>query len=78
MNTPEHAKSPTRPVIGSRYEMVTSFGITPTCNGGKHSARISNFSARFATVTDRETGKSAEFSWEAVRNVMEAGGDFQL
>lgn len=73
---PEHRKSPTAPVVGSRWAMVKSYGITPTANG--HSAVISGYSNRFATVTDRETGTSAEFSWEAVREVMERGGDFKL
>lgn len=71
---PEHAKPLTPKVVGSRYAMVKSYGITPTANG--HSARITGYSNRFAMVTDRETGVSAEFSWEAVRAVMEDGGDF--
>lgn len=73
---PEHAKKITAPVIGSRHAMVKSYGITPTVNG--HSGRITGYSNRFATVTDRETGVSAEFSWEAVRAVMEAGGNFVI
>jgi hypothetical protein len=71
----EHTKPITEAVVGSRYIMVKGYGVSPTLNG--HSARISGFSNRFATVTDRETGLSAEWSWEAVRIVLANGGAFK-
>ena len=72
----EWKKPTTDAVVGSRYAMVKSYGVTPTVNG--KSARISGFSNRFATVTDRETGYSAEYTWEAVRLVLQNGGGFQF
>lgn len=70
----EHSRPITGAVVGSRYSMVKSYGVNPTIDG--HSARISGFSNRFATVTDRETGVTLEYSWEAVRTVLSNGGEF--
>lgn len=57
--------------------MVHSFGVKPTVCGKP--ATISGYADRFATVTETKTGATAEYSWEAVRYVMEFGdGIFQF
>lgn len=40
-------------------------------------AKLSGVHKPFATVTDLATGLSAEWSWEAVENVMRKGGHFK-
>lgn len=56
--------------------MVESYPFKPTVNGKP--ATISGYSNRFATVTELKTGYSAEYSWEAIRYVMQDDGKFQF
>ena len=46
-----------------------------TLNG--RPAKISGYGLPFATVTDRQTGLSAEWSWEAVARIVARSGNFQ-
>lgn len=68
MATPQHAMKVTRDLVDSRRAMVEQAPTRPTINGKP--ATVSGYRNRFATVTDKATGLSAEWTWEAVAHIM--------
>lgn len=68
MAIPQHAEKVTRELVEARRAMVHSAPTAPTINGNP--AMVSGFTQRFATVTDKATGLSAEWSWETVEHVV--------
>lgn len=72
----KYKKSTVPSIADTRLAMVESFPAKPTVNGKP--AIISGYANKFATVTEHKTGYSAEYSWQAVRYVMQDGGKFQF
>lgn len=64
---------PTDEQYATRLKLTAVEGIT--LNG--EPARVTGVNKRFATVTQRKSGLSAEWSWEAVERVIAKGGAFK-
>lgn len=68
MATPQHALDITPELIAARMAIVANASTAPTLNGKP--AYVGGYTKRFATVTERDSGLSAEWSWETVDHVM--------
>jgi len=68
----QHNEPVTQAIRDKRMEFCMA---KVTLNGVR--ARVSGIQNSFATVTQFDTGLSAEWSWEAVERVIAKGGEFR-